>query len=310
MWNRADGWPGIDETHTLVESYEAGWAWSVPITKTMRCIAFMVDPALTKMRGRAELTEQYRRELDRTVRLHRLVQTAELVDTPWACEASPYDASRTAVDGVLLVGDAASFVDPLSSFGVKKALASAWLAAVVTHTALTQPEMAGPASNLYEARERAMFETLQRQSADLSRSAATEHEHPFWLERADADVLESNPLDVSALRRDRPILEAFETLKSRSTVRFRAGDRVQRSELPVVVGNRIALATHLVIPDFTEGIRFVRDVDLVKLAELAPSYSDVGELYESYQREVAAAQLPDFLGALSLLIAKHVLEYA
>ena len=56
----------------------------------------------------------------------------------WACDASLYsahtyaDASRQS----LLVGDAGAFIDPLSSFGVKKALASAWIAAVVVHTSL------------------------------------------------------------------------------------------------------------------------------------------------------------------------------
>ena len=34
----------------------------------------------------------------------------------------------------LLAGDAGSFIDPLSSAGVKKALASAWLAAVAVST--------------------------------------------------------------------------------------------------------------------------------------------------------------------------------
>ena len=41
-----------------------------------------------------------------------------------------YDATRFVDGDVLLVGDAGSFLDPLSSAGVKKALASGWLAAV------------------------------------------------------------------------------------------------------------------------------------------------------------------------------------
>ena len=45
--------------------------------------------------------------------------------------AAMLEARRREHGAILLVGDAASAIDPLSSFGVKKALASAWLAAVV-----------------------------------------------------------------------------------------------------------------------------------------------------------------------------------
>ncbi len=65
------------------------------------------------------------------------------------------DVSRAALRGDrwLLVGDAGSFIDPLSSAGVKKALASGWLAAVVAHTWLTQPEMRPHALGFFEDRE-------------------------------------------------------------------------------------------------------------------------------------------------------------
>ena len=43
-WTRPDGWPVPDDTHTLIESYESGWAWSVPTAPGTRHIAVMVDP--------------------------------------------------------------------------------------------------------------------------------------------------------------------------------------------------------------------------------------------------------------------------
>ena len=67
------------------------------------------------------------------------------MSAPWTCDASVYDAPRPGERGVLLVGDAASFIEPLSSAGVKKALLSAWRAAVVTNTCLAKPEMADAA---------------------------------------------------------------------------------------------------------------------------------------------------------------------
>jgi flavin-dependent dehydrogenase len=48
----------------------------------------------------------------------------------WACDASLYSSQLYAGPQFLLVGDAASCIEPLSSFGVKKAPASAWVGAV------------------------------------------------------------------------------------------------------------------------------------------------------------------------------------
>src|SRR5205085_6528604 len=43
VWDRADGWPELpDATHTVVESYEGGWAWSVPSSRTRRYVTVMV----------------------------------------------------------------------------------------------------------------------------------------------------------------------------------------------------------------------------------------------------------------------------
>ena len=81
-------------------------------------------------------------------------------------------------------------------------------------------------------------------------------------------------------------------------------------ELPVVKGNRIALATHLKSPAYPEGIRYVRAVDLVTLADLAVEHRQVPDLYDAYQRSAQPVELPDFLGALSLLLAKGLLDYA
>src|SRR5205823_6201775 len=111
----------------------------------------------------------YASVLSRTVAMREIIRQGTLVGAPWARDASPYGFDRAGEDGVLLVGDAASFVDPLSSFGIKKALASAWLAAVVTNSSLRDPSLTPPALDLYTSREREMHGELQRRAEELSR---------------------------------------------------------------------------------------------------------------------------------------------
>jgi len=67
----------------------------------------------------------------------------------------------------------------------------------------------------------------------------------------------------------------------------------------------------LVLPDWPptgRGVRFLRDIDLVQLVELAPDHRQVPDLYEAYNRRCAPVSLPDFLGALSVLLAKGALR--
>jgi hypothetical protein len=80
--------------------------------------------------------------------------------------------------------------------------------------------------------------------------------------------------------------------------------------LPTVLGDRVHLEEHLVVPAFRDGIRYLRSVDLVKIVALAPEYDQVPELYAAYNRAASPAPLPDFLGALSVLVGKGILDLA
>jgi flavin-dependent dehydrogenase len=314
VWDSDRAWPTDDDTHTLVESYAGGWAWSVPVAARRRYVTVMLDPTVSDVPARTQLAEAYRAELARTRMIASLVEHATLVEAPWGSDASPYGASKTAGDGVLLVGDAASFVDPLSSFGVKKAIASAWLAAVAVHTAMLDGSMTTAAFDFFSSREREMYEQLQQQSASLSRQAAGAYASDFWRGRADGGLDDpSRELDEASLRSDARVLGAFEELKRRAAVQLRGSESLRVVERPVVRGNRIVLDQHLVARDMPNGARYFRNVDLVAIAQLAPQYDQVPDLFDAYNtltRSSPPAPLPDFLGALSTLIGLGALSLA
>jgi hypothetical protein len=322
VWERRGGWTGLaDDTHTLVESYDGGWAWSVPVSRERRYVTVMVDPAITDVRpadGAAGLTGVYGEELAKAERLEALarcgVRPPRLTVPPFARDASSYDASRVADDGVLLVGDAASFIDPLSSYGIKKALASAWLASVVVHTALVDDAMRTPALELYERRERAVYDALRRRLAELSREALGSGSTDFWRARSAGDNGddggEDGEPDVAAFRRDPAVLAALDAIRQRPSVALRPSAQLARVHRPTVRGDCVALEEHLVVPAFRDGIRYIRSVDLVTIVALAPAYDQVPDLFAAYNRAAALAPLPDFLGALSVAVAKGMLDLA
>jgi flavin-dependent dehydrogenase len=302
-WTRPDGWGLADPSHTLVETYADGWAWSVPVTRSTRYVTVMVDPRTTDGGTDRALAPRYERELAKTVALRVLLEDATRESAPWGCDASLYHAHTGGGPGVLLVGDAVSFIDPLSSYGVKKALASAWLAAVVVHTSLTNSSLAGVALDLFTAREREIHDASVRQSTTFFAEAAARHLHPFWTGRASAEeaVDDGSPsadVDVAELRDDAAVRAAFEGLRRAPRIRLRRGDQVRVEAKPALSEREVVLEDRLVLPTWPvngRGIRFLRDVDLVRLVELAPGYEQVPDLFDAYIRCCPPVGCPEFL---------------
>ena len=312
VWQSAGGWPGVDNTHTLVASYADGWAWSVPVAPSIRHITVMVDPERTGLARGASSRDVYLGELEKVTPLGALVSGAELVEGPWGADASLYSARQYAGSGWLLLGDAGTAIDPLSSFGVKKALASAWLGAVAVHTALINPAMSADAFAFFDRRERTMYTAARRQAADYAASAAADTAHAYWLVRAGvsngAAEDEGEP-DAALLRRDPAVLAAFDDLKRRASIRLRLDDDARIAPAAAVRGHEIIHDDHLFGPAIPDGLRFLRGVDLVHLVREAGRHDDAGALYAACAAARPAMTLPDFFGALSWLVAIGVLRH-
>ncbi len=319
VWRHTRRWDLPDETHTLIESYADGWGWSIPTAPSVRYFTVMVDPGVTDLERGGQLESMYRAELAKMVHFRKLTSDAELAEGPWACGASPYSASRVTGPRFLLVGDAASFVDPLSSFGVKKAMASAWQAAVVVHTCLSKPDMEQPALEFFEKREQVMFASLSTLSARYFGDAAQQHRHAFWMERANlvdeagagAGATDWGPaaVDVDVLRQDPEVLAAFDALRQAARIDLRPTDQVRTIRRPAIQDHEVIMEDQLVASwPQAASIRYLRGVDLPKLVNMAPGHTQVPDLFETYNRACEPVVLPDFLGALSVLLAKGILE--
>lgn len=196
-WRRPGGWNDDESNHTVVESYDAGWSWSVPLGPDVRCLTTMIDQRTTDLEG-ASLDDILDAELDKTDRIGPLRAGAEPVGSAWACPASLYTSARFAEPGLVLAGDAGSFIDPLSSFGVKKALSSGWLAGIVVHTALVDPGMAPTALDFFHRREATVYQRYRAISADFFAAGAEVYGTPYWTERAAAARLAATQTDTRA----------------------------------------------------------------------------------------------------------------
>jgi 2-polyprenyl-6-methoxyphenol hydroxylase-like FAD-dependent oxidoreductase len=288
VWKSESGWKLPDASHTLVESYGDGWAWSVPLSPSIRHGAVMVDPTA----GPRNLAARYHAELAKTRAFRRIFAQSLLDRAPWGRHASGYTSRQFCGPGFLLAGDAGCMIDPLSSFGVKKAMTSAWIGAVVANTCLRKPAMQNPALRFYEDRERQVYEDWQKLSALwFSKGFRQGGAHPFWEDRAGVagSVAPTAPPLADAAR------SAWEELRRKPAIRLR------RSGLPLhpqaaIEGNEIVLRDAM-----------LGEVNLVHLSRIAGEYSQVPDLFEAYNRTSAPVALPNFLAALATLIAERVL---
>ena len=213
-WRR-DSWRLPDDTHTVIESYADGWMWSVPTAGGVRHVSAMIDPQRSDLARGGSARDVYLAELAKTRAFKKILAGASLSAGPTGWDASTYGAHQYAGDDWLLVGDAASFIDPLSSAGVKKALASAWLAAVAVNTAVKTPSMRAHAFEFFAARERKIERHYAAESRAFLAAAAREHDRPFWATRS-AD-LDGTSRDTDAIR------QAFDRLKTSDVLRVQGG---------------------------------------------------------------------------------------
>jgi 2-polyprenyl-6-methoxyphenol hydroxylase-like FAD-dependent oxidoreductase len=316
-WARDEPWPLPDPSHTVVESYRDGWAWSVPMVGNRRFVTMMADPRHTRLEAAGAPARLYAAELAKTSAVRRLVAQARECGPLVVCDASTYTAHRFCGPGWFLAGDAGSFLDPLSSFGVKKAVSSGWLAAVCLHTALTHPERTSAALDLYERREREIFETYEGLSRRYFGAGATASGQAdvagFWAARSrlDGEALEatSTGVDVDSLRGDAEVLAAFESIKSRPTLAVAPDPHLRLEARPMVEADEVVLRPHVIASWCPEGVRYLRDVDLPQLVSLAPDHRSVPDLFEAYLASRPQVELPDFLGALSTCLARGLLRW-
>ena len=315
-WRHPGGFPGAESTHTLVESYPDGWAWSVPLDAEIRCFTAMVDPRHLDL-SHGDLDAALEGELEKAARVGAVREGAEPCGPAWACPASLYTATRFGRPGALLVGDAGSFIDPLSSFGVKKALSSGWLAGVTVHSALVDSPAEEMAVRFFDEREREVYRRYRARSADFFEECAAAYAHEYWRSRAtaardaggvtrdarDPDVGQDDGVAAPEAR------DALERIRALPALQAVQGRSLRRVELPTVVGHRIKLETHLATDRAPRGLRWVRSVDLTRVIEIAPRHGEVPDGWAAYNAGAPAVTLPDYLAALATAFAAGLLEH-
>jgi FAD-dependent halogenase len=172
--------PSPDETNILVESYDNGWFWTIPLHNGLTSVGAVVDRETAERRVRGDRLERFlMEELAKTKSTADLLKHATLTRGPHSLKDWSYLSDTVVGDGFILVGDAACFVDPLFSSGVHLALSAGILAAAFVTTALKDPALAVAAGPVYQELYYSHYHRFH-QLAQLFYSSNRTVESYFW----------------------------------------------------------------------------------------------------------------------------------
>jgi halogenation protein CepH len=188
--------------NTLFEMTRTGWIWSVLLADGRRNVTIGVDLGELKSSGKA-IDAVYQDRLEESLLVGPLVRGEEPSSPIAAHDATGYTSERYVECGCLLAGDAASFIDPLTSQGVYKAIHSGIHGAAVINTILRRPADAETAIAYYDELQRLAHERYTEVAVGFYRASPFADE-PFWQVRSRSELfLEAFSLEEARSRGDR-----------------------------------------------------------------------------------------------------------
>jgi len=144
--------PGVDEGATTIAYVkEKGWFWNIPLKDDIVSTGIVAERDYLYRDGR-DLKEIYEREIKENKWVEEHLSEGEQFGKYWVTGEYSYRAENCATDGLVLIGDAFAFLDPVFSSGVYLALTTGSLAADAVAKALDEGDTS--ASQFQEYGER------------------------------------------------------------------------------------------------------------------------------------------------------------
>jgi flavin-dependent dehydrogenase len=274
-WRGASGPPGVEFANTLIETYENGLVWSVPLHNGLRNVTLLIDWDIGARIRQSGLQEFYLTELRKVSHISQFLHDASVVIPPRAFDATWHTATHFASERFLLVGDAGVFIDPLSSEGVHKAMASAITGVAIANTILQRPATTAHARQFYDESQRSTYEAHYQQSVIYYREEARWPDAPFWQRRAQTQF--RVPSAESRVPSPQPLPPG-----ERFVSHLRIAAEVTIEQRPVIEGPFVELRDVVVTPLHPRGLRFLDNICLPPLLKIVAQHSALSRIIPSY----------------------------
>jgi flavin-dependent dehydrogenase len=131
--------PGLDEGQTAVAYVpEKGWFWHIPQHNDMVSVGVVAEGKYLTRDGVREPEQIFQREVEQNVWIKDHLSVGKQVGPYYVTSEYSYHSRHCGCEGLLLVGDAFAFLDPVFSSGLLLALKSGVMAGDEVHRALAE----------------------------------------------------------------------------------------------------------------------------------------------------------------------------
>jgi flavin-dependent dehydrogenase len=133
--------PGLDEGQTAVAYVpEKGWFWHIPQHDDMVSVGVVAEGKYLTRAGVREPEQIFQREVEQNVWIKDHLSVGKQVGPYFVTSEYSYHSRHCGCAGLLLVGDAFAFLDPVFSSGLMLALKSGVMAGDEVHRALGEKD--------------------------------------------------------------------------------------------------------------------------------------------------------------------------
>lgn len=147
----------------LLPVEEGVWYWIIPFSDGSSSVGAVFDPAVAREAESPDLEARFDWLLSRSARISKLLAGSRRISRVFGISDYSASSTRLAGDGYALVGDAATFLDPVFSTGVFLAMATGERAARSIDRALSKHDRVDAGDlRAYEREARRLFRRFRR----------------------------------------------------------------------------------------------------------------------------------------------------
>lgn len=154
---------GVDAgTTTVAFVPEKGWFWYIPLHNDVVSVGVVAEGKYLTRDGVKDPAQIFKREIERNLWIKEYLSCGVQSGPHYITGEFSYHSRYCSVEGLLLVGDAYCFLDPVFSSGVMLALKSGVMAGDAVHEALVARDFSPGRYEDYAARLREGIENMRK----------------------------------------------------------------------------------------------------------------------------------------------------
>ena len=283
---------GIKGPETRIEAARDHWFWGAPLPDGTFNATVFIDPALTRIAGRAAVKKTYLSLLSQS-ELLRQCREGDYLGDILVCNASSYLDEDCIDKDFIRIGEACFAIDPLSSQGVQAAITSALQGSIAVHTIQTLPDNAQLAIDYYRCRQ---AETSNHHEFLAARNYAHQYrfrQEPFWQRRAYCKQVSNAPgqkVDFSSALGNGRLVKA---------------EALTFSEIPCIQADVVRPARALNHPNLDRPVAFVDDIEVAPLLDAISGECTVADIVNLWVQHMGVQKSLD---VLSWMVSREILK--